>query len=84
MYFLRYAMAFILRLFLVVPFILLRHLFHGVSEFLASIAYGLGVAERALRQISHAPYISLWDKRIAEMKEEQRLEALKKLRDSHE
>lgn len=84
MYFLRYVTALILRLFLVVPFILLRHLFHGASEFLASIAHGLGVAERALRQISHAPYIAVWDEKIAKMSEEQKLATLRKLRDSHE
>ena len=84
MYFLRYVTAFILRLFLVVPFILLRHLFQGVAEFLENIAHGLGVAERALRQISNAPYISAWNRQIAEMNEEKKLAYLKSLRDSHE
>ena len=84
MYFLRYVIAFVLRLFIVVPFVLLRHLFHGASEFLDSIAHGLGSAERALRQISHAPYISVLDEKIAKMSEEQKLATLKKLRDSHE
>ena len=67
MYFLRWVSAFFLRLFLVVPFIILRHIFHGVSEFFASLAHGFGVAERALKQISVAPYIGEWNKQLAKM-----------------
>ncbi|MEQ3693188.1 MAG: hypothetical protein ABNH16_07135 [Thalassolituus sp.] len=84
MYFLRWVSAFVLRLFLVVPFIILRHIFHGVSEFFASLAHGFGVAERALKQISVAPYIAPWNKQLAEMKEEKRLATLQKLKDSIE
>tara|TARA_Y100000034_G_scaffold109811_1_gene141441 strand:- start:1195 stop:1449 length:255 start_codon:yes stop_codon:yes gene_type:complete len=84
MYILRWVLAFVLRLFLVVPFIILRHIFHGVSEFFASLAHGFGVAERALKQISVAPYIGAWNKQLSEMKEDKRLATLQKLKDSYE
>ena len=73
----RTAMAFVLRLLLRLPLILLAHVAWGIAAMFESIGDGLDLGQASLRQIANAPFVHDWHAQIAAMEESKRLDALK-------
>ncbi len=72
----RTATAFVLRLLLCLPLILLAGLCDGIARFFETLSEWIEGMAEATNQITRAPYVRRWERLLAEAKEDQRYKVL--------
>ena len=78
---LKTALSFCLRLFLFTPFSLAAYFFDGLGDFFKRLADGLFDISTAMREITEAPYIKDISLKIDELRAENKLKAMEKMRE---
>lgn len=79
----RMILAGLLRLFLLMPVLLLAVIFDGLARMFEAFNYGLMDMSRKLQQITNSPYYGEWEKQIRVMEEDRKEAVLKRMKEDN-
>lgn len=81
---LRWLFVVPLRVFLVLPLVLLANIFWALSQLFEVMGDGMDSARKVMHPITIIPYVADWKRQIEELEEDKRLRVLRQLRDQND